>query len=223
MHFYSHHIGDFNSATAMLTDHQAMTYLRLMWRYYDKEEPLSPDVERLARRVRSDRETVEFLLEEYFHLEDDGLWHHARCDRVIQEYQATIEKRRQAANRRWSNAGGKRAQSTSNASALHEQSKSNAEGMLSRIHNPETINQSKTGGTKRAAFTPPTVDEVRQEVERLGYNVDAETFVAFYESNGWMVGKNKMKSWKSALTTWQKNRSNQGQDQTKPKQRPRLK
>lgn len=29
-------------------------------------------------------------------------------------------------------------------------------------------------------------------------------FVAFYESKGWLVGKNKMKSWKSAIVTWEK-------------------
>ena len=29
-------------------------------------------------------------------------------------------------------------------------------------------------------------------------------FVAFYESKGWLVGKSKMKSWKSAIVTWEK-------------------
>ena len=48
------------------------------------------------------------------------------------------------------------------------------------------------------------MDEVRDEVERLGYAVDPERFIAHYESNGWRVGPNKMKSWKSALVTWHK-------------------
>lgn len=29
-----------------------------------------------------------------------------------------------------------------------------------------------------------------------------ESFVNFYESKGWMIGKNKMKSWKNAVSTW---------------------
>ena len=37
-----------------------------------------------------------------------------------------------------------------------------------------------------------------------GYTFDPEAFVAFYESKGWMVGKNKMKSWQSCCVTWQK-------------------
>jgi len=35
-------------------------------------------------------------------------------------------------------------------------------------------------------------------------NVDAEAFIAFYESKGWMIGKNKMKDWKQAIITWEK-------------------
>lgn len=54
--------------------------------------------------------------------------------------------------------------------------------------------------TKR--FTPPTVEEVNSYILEKGYDVDAEAFVNFYESKGWFVGKNKMKSWKAALVTW---------------------
>lgn len=54
--------------------------------------------------------------------------------------------------------------------------------------------------TKR--FTPPSVEEVNSYILEKGYDVDAEAFVNFYESKGWFVGKNKMKSWKAALVTW---------------------
>ena len=71
---------------------------------------------------------------------------------------------------------------------------------------PKTIRQEdiKRGGGKATRFSPPSLDEVRDEVERLGYAVDPERFIAHYESNGWRVGPNKMKSWKSALVTWHK-------------------
>lgn len=55
-------------------------------------------------------------------------------------------------------------------------------------------------------FVPPTVDEVRAYCRSKGYNLDAEAFVAFYESKGWVVGKSRMKSWKAACTTWAKRR-----------------
>lgn len=53
-------------------------------------------------------------------------------------------------------------------------------------------------------FKKPTVEEVRAYVLVKGYTVDAENFVNFYESKGWMIGKNKMKNWRAAVATWQK-------------------
>lgn len=53
-------------------------------------------------------------------------------------------------------------------------------------------------------FTKPTLEDVQQVIRDKGYKVDAEAFLAFYDSNGWKVGKNPMKSWRSALVTWHK-------------------
>ena len=73
------------------------------------------------------------------------------------------------------------------------------------------INKSK-GKTSR--FTPPTIQEIEDYIKEKGYSVDAEAFFAFYDSNGWLVGKNKMKSWKSAITTWAKREEKQPQRPT---------
>lgn len=54
-------------------------------------------------------------------------------------------------------------------------------------------------------FVPPTVDEVRAYCQERGNKVDPQTFVDFYESKGWMVGRNRMKDWKAAVRTWEKN------------------
>lgn len=54
--------------------------------------------------------------------------------------------------------------------------------------------------TKR--FRPPTVQEVEDYAREKGYSVDAERFVDFYESKGWVVGRAKMKDWKAAVRNW---------------------
>ncbi len=59
---------------------------------------------------------------------------------------------------------------------------------------------------KRKNFAPPTVDEVRAYCEQRHNGIDPEAFVAFYASKGWMVGKNKMKDWKMAVVTWERQR-----------------
>ena len=53
-------------------------------------------------------------------------------------------------------------------------------------------------------FTPPTVQQVEEYSRQSGHHVDAQRFVDFYESKGWMVGKNKMKDWKAAVRNWAK-------------------
>ena len=59
---------------------------------------------------------------------------------------------------------------------------------------------------KRKRFIPPTAEEVRIYCNERGNSVDPEQFVDFYESKGWYVGKNKMKSWKAAVRTWERER-----------------
>lgn len=59
---------------------------------------------------------------------------------------------------------------------------------------------------KSERFTPPSVEEVSEYVAKMGYSFDPESFVAFYASKGWMVGKSKMRDWKQACVTWENRR-----------------
>lgn len=58
---------------------------------------------------------------------------------------------------------------------------------------------------KSSQFIPPTVEEVRLYCEERNNSVDPERFVNYYESKGWLIGKTKMKSWKAAVRTWERN------------------
>ena len=59
----------------------------------------------------------------------------------------------------------------------------------------------------REKFVKPTVDEVAAHVRAKGYSFDPLSFWNYYESNGWKVGRNTMKSWTSACVTWQRKES----------------
>lgn len=54
-------------------------------------------------------------------------------------------------------------------------------------------------------FTPPDVNMVRDYCIERNNSVDPKSFVDFYTAKGWMVGKNKMKDWKAAVRTWERN------------------
>jgi len=59
-------------------------------------------------------------------------------------------------------------------------------------------------GENRKRFVPPTVGEVIAYCVERGNDIDAQQFIDFYASKGWMVGKNKMTDWKAAVRTWEK-------------------
>jgi len=72
--------------------------------------------------------------------------------------------------------------------------------------NNKNIKDNREGksGKSEKRFSPPSIEEVDSYIREKGYTVDAERFVNFYESKGWYVGKNKMKNWRAAVATWQK-------------------
>ena len=55
----------------------------------------------------------------------------------------------------------------------------------------------------REKFLKPTVEEVAAYIREKGYTFDADAFWNYYESKGWLIGRNAMRSWKSACATWQ--------------------
>ncbi len=79
-------------------------------------------------------------------------------------------------------------------------------GEQQTTNNIVTIRQNKQGEkvacAPRTRFTPPTVEEVAAYCKERRNHVDAQRFVDYYESNGWKVGKNPMKSWQAAVRRW---------------------
>jgi len=52
-------------------------------------------------------------------------------------------------------------------------------------------------------FQKPTVEELTAEAIKIGLPLpEVDKFLNYYESNGWKVGKNSMKSWPAAMKGW---------------------
>lgn len=68
----------------------------------------------------------------------------------------------------------------------------------------DRLGEIKTEGENRKRFVPPTVGEVITYCVERGNDIDAQQFIDFYASKGWMVGKNKMTDWRAAVRTWEK-------------------
>lgn len=58
--------------------------------------------------------------------------------------------------------------------------------------------------SKNPRFVPPTVEEVAEYCRERGNSVDAETFVAHYEAQGWKRNNGlKITDWKRCVVTWE--------------------
>lgn len=56
-------------------------------------------------------------------------------------------------------------------------------------------------------FIKPTLEEVERYCFERNNDIDPQSFIDFYESKGWLIGKTKMKDWKAAIRTWERNRT----------------
>ena len=69
--------------------------------------------------------------------------------------------------------------------------------------NLTTINKNKEIRITNKLFKKPSVNDVELYCIERNNKIDAISFVNFYESKGWMVGKNKMKDWRACVRTWE--------------------
>ncbi len=155
MNYYSFHIGDFVAATVHLSAMEELAYRRLLDMYYDTEQPIPLETDRVSRRLRLDSETVDSVLSEFFERTDAG-WRNSRCDREIAEYQ-----RKASVARKNGKAGGrpKKTQSVSDGNREKSGSKANQEPIT---NNQEPV--SKQQGADAPAPKVPRFDPRRLDL-----------------------------------------------------------
>ena len=71
------------------------------------------------------------------------------------------------------------------------------------LTNLTSINKNKVIKLNNKLFKKPSINDVKLYCIERNNKIDAISFVNFYESKGWMVGKNKMKDWRAAVRTWE--------------------
>lgn len=57
---------------------------------------------------------------------------------------------------------------------------------------------------ERSIFKAPTLEDLKSFCLENNLELNASDFLNYYDSNGWMVGKNKMKDWKATVRRWSK-------------------
>lgn len=120
-------------------------------------------------------------------------------DRDQAKYQTKCESLRANASRGGIASASKRKQIAANGSKSKQ---------IERVNDNDSVNDKE----KKGRFTPPSLKQVKNYCIEKKLNVLADQFINFYESKGWMVGKNKMKSWKAACRTWSQRNGDAGEE-----------
>ena len=80
---------------------------------------------------------------------------------------------------------------------------------INGINEEKDANASKE---KRKRFVPPTVEEVRDYADSIGYSsLNADGFVDYYATRGWKLkGNQPIKDWKACVRTWKRKDEEKG-------------
>lgn len=158
MHYYKLNIPDWNLSTSHLTLEEEAIYFRLVNHYYDTETPFS-DLEMVFRRLRIVKQSAQamMILREFF-VEEDGEWHHSRCDKELDAYHAKSLKNNENGKR-----GGRPKKPKENPVGFSQEPKENPDVTLTTNHKPRTINQEPKQKTQKG-FSADLMIQVEQDL-----------------------------------------------------------
>ncbi len=163
-------------------------YWCLVEMLYEEGGLLQTKYERIAKALHTDVGFISAVISLYdlFETDDTNFWSNS-VNRRLEERRIKSESARTSVNKRWNK----------NTNVLRTQYEGN------------TIKESKVKEKKvnnTDYFTPPDIKDVSNYCQERKNNVDPQKWHDFYSSKGWMIGKNKMKDWKAAVRTWEKNK-----------------
>ena len=168
-----------------------------------------------ATILRSQADTLRKLSPEEFYAAVTALWDYEMDEKepdgnafavmAVGMARPIIDKRvkKAEAGRKGGEANGSKPKQTEADGSKPEQAEANEpyKGKSIKVKDKrKEIKEVEEKTEKR--FRPPTLEEVQAYIREQGYAVDANRFIDFYSSKGWMVGKNKMKDWKAAVRGW---------------------
>jgi hypothetical protein len=152
-------------------------YWSLIEELYQNANALRTNYKRIAFDMRVDENTIKSIIENFdLFIVENEFFGSLSVQRRLDMRNDKSSKARESAQKRW----------TKDANALPTQSEGNA------------IKESKVKESKIKRFIKPTIEDIKKEFP----NFNAEHFYNYYESNGWMIGRNKMKEWKASVKTW---------------------
>jgi uncharacterized protein YdaU (DUF1376 family) len=189
MHYYQHHIGDFIKDTAFLTNEEVGIYLKLLWLYYDTENPLPNDIYTLSMKInaRDNEDIVIGILNMFFKLKGE-YWYQRRCEIEISEYQSLINDKSKAGKA----SAVKRALNKRSTGVEQVLNRCTTDVQLTMNHEPITKNHiymdfEKVLKAKNKTLTDTLIASIQAEAAKANLTIDEAIKVCC--ERGWSTFK----------------------------------
>ena len=180
-----------------MTNEERGAYISLLCLQWSKGFVTELDIQRMCHGMPTH---CQGICQSKFQIGEDGNYRNKRLEKERTKQKERSEKQRDIANLRWNK----------DANALPEDMPEDAKAYAESV--PEVCFPSPSPSPKekktadkppRVRFQKPTVEELTAEAIKIGLPVtEVDKFWNYYESNGWKVGKNPMKSWPATMKTW---------------------
>jgi uncharacterized protein YdaU (DUF1376 family) len=166
------------------------------------DDELLGSITRLGKKFKNNSKVLKSCFKS-----DDGKIYSDKLRKVLKEYDTYVE------NQRIKSLKGVEARKpTGNPRVNYSEPTGNPTITITNNHNQEPIIK-EINKEKVAAFTKPTWNEVGNFIfkhllekdinpDKLKVQAEANSFVDYYESKGWLVGKSPMRNWQAAARRW---------------------
>jgi hypothetical protein len=166
---------------------------------YEEGGSMPLEYERITFELRTEINVLRSVIDDFeLFISDGSNFSSEAVNSRLSKIQDKSEKARNSVGYRW----GKR----DNTNVLRTQYEGNTTRNTKKEIKGKEIKEIKVKEVKKERIsTTPSIEEVLQYCLERSNKVDGNKWHDYYSSNGWMVGKNKMRDWKAAVRTWEKN------------------
>ena len=188
---------DFLAGTMTMTNEERGAYISLLCLQWSKGFVTELDIQRICLGMPTH---CQGICQSKFQLGDDGHYRNQRLELERSKQKERSEKQRGIANLRWNKDA--KAMPTHYQEDAEAYAKSVPE-VCSPSPSPSPIIKIQADKPPSTRFQKPTLEQLNTKAALIGLSTtEVDKFWNYYESNGWKVGKNPMKSWPAALQNW---------------------
>jgi uncharacterized protein YdaU (DUF1376 family) len=166
------------------------------------DDELLGSITRLGKKFKNNSKVLKSCFKS-----DDGKIYSDKLRKVLKEYDTYVENQLIKSLK-----GVKARKPTGNPRVNYSEPTGNPTITITNNHNQEPIKK-ESNKEKVAVFTKPTWNEVGNFIfkhllekdinpDKLKVQAEANSFVDYYESKGWLVGKSPMRNWQAAARRW---------------------